>query len=350
MNQKFIREFLLWLAIGGGGLVFCAGIGLGLFWLTSGPQTLVEPTIVPLVFPTRTPALLSATETVQPPSLLPPTPSGQPAGKIVYVCQVFRSSARDQICLMNADGSNQRRLTTNDNARHFYPSLTPDGNSVLFASNMDGVGRYEIYRFDLLTGQLTRLTDGLGVLTAPEASPDGSQIAFTWGDGVSAIRLGLMNADGSNPRVIYSSGWDPTWSPDGSRILFASYVNRVVQLMSIRPDGSDVQQLTQMTGLRGRSDWSNDNAWLVTYSGPSWKRELYLMGIDGADPRQLTPTGGNSQGPSFSPDGQWVAFTAYFDQYGDDNGCEIYIIKIDGTSLTRLTTNEYCDWQPRWGP
>jgi Tol biopolymer transport system component len=74
------------------------------------------------------------------------------------------------------------------------------------------------------------------------------------------------------------------------------------------------------------------------------------MNADGSNSHQLTPSGGNSQGPSFSPDGQWVAFTAYFDKYGDDHGCEIYIIRIDGTDLRRLTNNDYCDYQPRWGP
>jgi tricorn protease len=74
------------------------------------------------------------------------------------------------------------------------------------------------------------------------------------------------------------------------------------------------------------------------------------MNANGSNVRQLTPSGGNSQGPSFSPDGQWVVFTGYFDQYGDDHGCEIYIIRVDGTNLRRLTNNDYCDYQPRWGP
>jgi Tol biopolymer transport system component len=88
----------------------------------------------------------------------------------------------------------------------------------------------------------------------------------------------------------------------------------------------------------------------VTYAGPSWHREVYIMQADGSNTRQLTPSGGNSQGPSFSPDGKWVVFTGYFDNYGDDHGCEIYVIRTEGTDLRRLTNNDYCDYQPRWGP
>ena len=78
--------------------------------------------------------------------------------------------------------------------------------------------------------------------------------------------------------------------------------------------------------------------------------QLPIMNADGSNLHQLSPSGGNSQGPAFSPDGKWVVFTAYFDHYGDEHGCEIYIIRINGTDLRRLTNNDYCDYQPRWGP
>jgi len=303
------------------------------------------------------------TATLSLPTLAPsPTATPDPnipTGKIVYVCQVFRSQASDQICVMNADGSGQLRLTTRDDARHFYPSMSPDGQSVVFVSNMSGtkdsLGNvyYDIYEQDILTGEVTQLTSQLGIITSPEISPDGSQIVFKNSDG-RLNDIWLMNRDGSNPRKIYGSaeaqGWDPIWSPDGSQILFAGYDQYFsVQLYIIDGDGNNVRQVTQMTGLRGRNDWSPQGN-IVTYAGQPWNRELYLMRTDGSDLHQLTPTGGNSQGPSFSPDGNWVVFTAYFDRYGDDNGCEIYIIRVDGMDLRRLTDNTYCDWQPRWGP
>jgi len=99
---------------------------------------------------------------------------------------------------------------------------------------------------------------------------------------------------------------------------------------------------------------------MVTYNGEAWHREVFIFRPDFTDLRQLTPSGGNSQGPGFSPDGKWVVFTSYFDHYSDDLGCEIYIIRVDGTDpstlplvagqdLRRLTDNDYCDYQPRWG-
>ncbi|NOY99889.1 MAG: hypothetical protein GXP40_11940 [Chloroflexi bacterium] len=269
-------------------------------------------------------------------------------GKIVFVCQLFKVKVGDQICIMNADGSDMRRLTSEDYVRHFYPSLAPDGRSVVY-SQFREENVYEIYEMTL-DGQAAPLTDRLGVLTAPEISPDGRFIAFTRWTPTTRYAVWVMGRDGSDPRQVHESGWDPTWSPDGTQILFASDMGGSVQLYVVNLDGSGLRQVTRMDGLRGRSDWSPDGRFMVTYAGTPWHRELYLMNADGSGLHQITPGGGNSQGPSFSPDGEWVTFTAYFDHYGEDLGCEIYIMRTDGSELRRLTDNDYCDWQPRWGP
>jgi Tol biopolymer transport system component len=158
-----------------------------------------------------------------------------------------------------------------------------------------------------------------------------------------------MDRDGTNLRqVVDLAAWDPTWSPDGSAILFASAMNKTSQLYIVNVDGTGLRQVGDFPFLRGRSDWSVRDL-IVTYSGRRWERELYIMNSDGSGQQRISPIGGNSQGPSFSPDGQWIAFTSYFDRY-EVHGCEIYIMRVDGTDLRRLTDNEYCDYQPRWGP
>jgi TolB protein len=252
---------------------------------------------------------------------------------------------------MNADGSGMRRLTNDDTRRHFYASLAPDGQSVLYSSFLEE-NVYEIYRLDLGSGSVDRLTNRLGVLTAPEFSPDGRSITFARGNPrTGAYQIMIMDRSGSDAANIPQvSGWDPTWSPDGNQILFASGPESGTQLFVVSREGRGLRQVSNLPAIRGRSDWSPDGASIVTYSGPSWNREVYIMNADGSNARQLTPSGGNSQGPSFSPNGKWVVFTAYFDKYGDDHGCEIYVIRTDGTDLRRLTDNDTCDYQPRWGP
>ena len=259
--------------------------------------------------------------------------------------------AADQICIMNADGTGYRRVTTEDGFRHFYASPALNANSVLYSAFREQ-NYYEIYELDLIDGSIDRLTNRLGVLTAPEVSPNGESITFTRGSpNTNQLQIWVMDRNGENAdKVSQTLGWDPTWSPDSKQILFASDRDGLVQLFTVDRNGRNLHRVTNLPAIRGRSDWSPDGQFIVTYSGPAWDREVYMMSADGSNLRQLTPTGGNSQGPTFSPDGKWVAFTAYFDKYGDDHGCEIYIIRTDGTDLRRLTNNDYCDYQPRWGP
>ena len=315
----------------------------------STPQLLETPSPTPDVVDvgqaTATPTSLP-TDGVPPPS-----PADGLTGHIVFTCQIFKVQAQNQICIMNADGTGFRRLTTDDSKQHFYPSLAPDGKSAVYSAFVE-TDNYDIFELQLSDGGVSRLTNTYGVETAPEISPDGKSITFArYSTSAGNFQVMLADRNGKNagniPRIV---GWDPTWSPDGKRILFASDMRGSNQLYTVKQDGGDLQVITDLPALRGRSDWSADGRLIVTYSGPAWNRELFIMNSDGTNSHQLTPSGGNSQGPSFSPDGKWVAFTAYFDDYGNDHGCEIYIIRVDGTDLRRLTNNDYCDYQPRWGP
>ncbi len=274
----------------------------------------------------------------------------QPTGKIVFTCQVYKVIASNQICIINADGTGFRRLTTDGNRQHYYPSLSPDGQSVVYAAFREA-NVYEIYEMDLATGDVVQLTNRLGIVNSPDISPDGEAIVFknTTANSNRNLIVG-MDRNGANAHNIPGiTGWDPSWSPDGQYILFASDMDGTVQLYTIRWNGKELHKISNLPAIRGRSDWSSDGRYIVTYSGEEWKREVYIMNADGSNAHVLSPVGGNSQGPSFSPDGQWVTFTSYFDHYGDIHGCEIYLIRIDGSDLRRLTDNNYCDLQPRWG-
>lgn len=320
----------------------------------STPSSFSSPAATELVatpdfnFPTPIAPTLSTSSA--PDTIPSPALGDQLTGHIVFTCQVHKVQALNQVCIMNADGSGWRRLTTDNTRQHWYAALAPEGGSVIYSAFRES-NVHEIYEMTLADGNVTQLTDRLGVLTAAEVSPNGNRITFTRGaPNTLQNQIWIMDRNGDNPgNIPQMLGWDPTWSPDGKQLLFASDREGATQLFIVNANGRGLHRLTNLPAIRGRSDWSPDGSSIITYSGLSWNHELYLMNADGSNVRQLTPTGGNSQGPSFSPDGKWVAFTAYFDKYGDDHGCEIYIIRVDGTDLRRLTNNDYCDYQPRWG-
>lgn len=317
----------------------------------------------PSGFVSPTPAALTATSafdglsTVVPtstsadPNSIPfPSASDGLTGHIVFTCQIYKAQASNQICIMNADGTGWKRLTTDNSRQHYYSSLSPGGASVIYAAFLEE-NIYEIYEMTLADGIAKQLTNRQGVLNAPEISPDGKTIAFMrWTVNSNKYQVWLMNRDGSDPDNIPGiTGWDPTWSPDGKQILFASDTGGSTQLYVVNANGKNLHQVGNLPAIRGRSDWSPQGL-IVTYSGEPWHREIYLMNADGSNAHQISPTGGNAQGASFSPDGQWVVFTAYYDHNNDDHGCEIYVMRVNGADLRRLTDNDYCDYQPRWGP
>ncbi|HEX9029646.1 MAG TPA: DUF5050 domain-containing protein [Anaerolineales bacterium] len=274
-----------------------------------------------------------------PPEL--PTWVTPPPGKIVYVCF---DGKFDQICLMNADGTNQKKLTS-DAATNFYPSLSADGTQIVYSSRR--TGNFEIFSMDLNGKNQQQLTDHIGNLYAPEISPKGNRIIFTAEAGNKQATW-VMRIDGGNPHPLNDTeggGIDPSWSPDGSQISFVSNRDGPNQLYVMEADGSN-QRLIMRAGdlkLGGRNSWSPDGQWITFYAGPDGNHNIYIVNANGKDVRQIT-NGGDNLGPSWSPDGQWITFTSF-----RDGNNEVYVMRTDGSEATRLTFSKQSDWQPRWG-
>lgn len=338
--------------IGCGLVGLCLFLGAIVFISESSAQTL--PTAAPVGSsdsPTQTPTsfvpalgipteiFLPTLETTFPTEAIPsPVPSFRdgppPAGKIVFACYIEQI---DQICLMDADGTGREQVTDLP-ATAFYPSLSLDGETIYFVSKQSG--GFEVYSVNVNGNGLKRLTDGIGSLYAPELSPDGERIVFT----NNRNGLWVMKPDGKNPHPLTDrDDIDPTWSPDGSMIAFASSRAGARQLFVMNSDGSNVRKVTDLNNMGGRSTWSPDGTRLAFYRGPAGDHNIYVVNVDGTGLVKLTD-GGDNLAPSWSPDGNWIAFTSFRDRNN-----EIYIMHPDGTGVIRLTNNSISDWQPRWG-
>lgn len=341
-SKKILSIFdaLLIGGLGCGVIGLCILAGVFVYIWQNPPVPRLNPTqigspvspIVPTSFPDFATPTLSPTII---PSLIPsPIPGSSAGGKIVFTCFIEQI---DQICIINADGTGRRQLT-NLSSTAFYASLAPNGQTIYFSSRHSGT--FEIYSIDINGNNLTRLTQNIGTLYAPELSPDGQRIIFTSnGNG-----LWVMNADGGDPHAItFRDDIDPTWSPDGSMIAFASNRSGQRQLYTAKASGKQVNQVTDLNNMGGRSTWSPDGKRLAFYRGPVGDRNIYIIKIDGSGLERLT-NGGDNLGPTWSPDGEWIAFTSF-----RDGNNEIYKIRPNGTGLTRITNSLTSDWQPRWG-
>lgn len=186
-----------------------------------------------------------------------------------------------EVWVMDADGSNQRRLATGSRA-----DWSPDGRRIAFAA---GQGDTEVHVMNADGSGSVRLTDTPEYSTSPSWSPDGTRIAFTrrepCGTACYDVRLYVMNADGSDlERLSYIEGArDPAWSPDGKRITFAGVGGNNIEIFTVDLEGPAHTQLTDdpesgvMDDFDSQPVWMGDDSVIFTHDpdGPTGEGLCY---------------------------------------------------------------------------
>jgi TolB protein len=166
-------------------------------------------------------------------------PAWSPDGK--QLAAVLTRDGTSQIYLMNADGSNLRRLTASG-AIDTEPFFTPDGQSIYFTSDRGGTP--QIYRMAASGGEPTRITFDGDYNVSPRVSPDGKTLAY-----ISRIsgrfQLVSMDIESKQTQILTDGLRDesPTFAPNGRIILYASDVENRGVLAAVSSDGRFKQRL-----------------------------------------------------------------------------------------------------------
>lgn len=303
----------------------------------------------------------------------PPLHSG--VGRLAFVSQV--GGGTTDIALMPADGAGQINLT-NTPALDATPSWSPDGQHLAFATytnnqwhiaitNLNGVitpvttpgwdptwspdgrrlafvseqaGSDDLYTIRVDGSDLRRLTTTAEREQRPVWAPDGRHLAYTVFRPDEDEAMEVIASDGTHPTRL-GSGYGPAWSPDGRHLAFTS-TSPPYGLVIIQPDGSGMRQLTD--GIH--PTWSADGSH-IAFIGSSEKKSvlgaLKIIRADGSDERLLVDEI-LSFPPQWSPDGQWIVFTAGLPLSYDYTLC---IVNIAGTERTTLANGHDPVWQPR---
>ena len=308
---------------------------ISLFWF-------VRPTEV--VIPTPIQFTPFAADYTPPPTFTPiPKPTDPHGGRIAFTCT---RGDYNQLCMVNRDGSGLTQLTDMD-ASNYYPAFTPDGGSLLFASNRNGA--FDLYLLLFSEKQLFQITENIGNVISPDYSPDGRRIVFANRAGEGSTSIWMVNADGLNPKLVYTGTGDivaVSWSPDGERIAYAMSMGspQEYEIFTMDADGRNHIRISQgLQGIGGSVDWSPDGNFLLLHAGAFGEKEIFKVEVKTGNAIQLTD-GGNNAGASFSPDGLYIVFNSL----RNNDQADLYIMRVDGTNQAQLTNHPEPDWGPRW--
>lgn len=274
--------------------------------------------------------------------------------RVAFVTQ--RDKVDGQIYTMNRDGSDQQRLTYSPTAANLQPAWSPDRRKIAFASNRDG--NFEIYVMDFDGNNQTRITNLPSIEATPSWSPDGSKIVFC-SNRTGSFQIYTMNPDGSaQTRITFGNAIDlyPTYSPDGAKILFQSdRFGSTNQVYAMNTNGTGVTQLT-VAGANSYPNWSPDQQQITFSSTRDGHAEIYRMTVNGSGQTRLSNTANGvvNDMPSFSPDGGLTGAGLPSGQIvfrsNRSGRYEIYVMNSDGTTQTRITTNNTTNYSPAWSP
>jgi Tol biopolymer transport system component/serine/threonine protein kinase len=317
-------------------LIMFAGIA-SLFWF-------VRPAPVAIATPVQFTPFVASEYTPPPVDTAVPRPTSEHGGRIVFTCT---RGDFNQLCMVHRDGTGFAQLT-NMEASNYYPTFSPDGGALLFASNRSGQ-LFDLFLLRFDEKEFIQLTQHVGNVISPDYSPDGRTIVFANRVGEGPTNIWMVNADGLNPRPVYTGVRDivsTVWSPDGQRIAYAMSEGTLQDYAIYIMDANGRNHLRVSRGLRGIGgsiDWSPDGKYLLVYAGPFDNKDIFRIEAGNGDFIRLTD-GGNNAGAVYSPDGRYIVFNSM----RNDDQADLYIMRADGTNQVQLTNHPEPDWGAQW--
>lgn len=227
--------------------------------------------------------------------------------ELVYRGSPTLSGLTFELYTADADGGHVRRVT-NDSWAEEAPTWTPDGRQIVFASNRNDADhdcllppcRMDLYRIAPDGTHLQELTDMPGgIVSFPSVSPDGRTVLFTFltDAGDTALYTVGIDGHGLHQLTAYSAEYfHGHWSPDGARIAFSDngcLTCTGANIWTMRADGTQLLRLTHGNpqGNDYNAQWSPDGAWITLTRETPTDEQVYIVRSTGGGLTKLTQRG-----------------------------------------------------------
>jgi Tol biopolymer transport system component len=355
--------------------------------------------ITPMVDPQPegTPQTTSAARVAAP----SPTPTAEEEANIRPIVFASTRATGDtfDIFLINSDGSGLARLTDDPAADEIQPVWSPDLSQIAFVS--DATGRNQVYVFSLNNYEIAQLTDhpegaiwptwapggdelayivdneardqivvidvssgeqsleqtlAIGDLGHLDWSPDGNRFVFAARPTVQSPDMDIFSIDVAGARLINLTNRPandrfPSWSPDGSRVLFQSDQNGNEDIFVMQANGSLQTPLTSNMADDGEPAWSSGGNRIVFVSDRDGNPNLYTMSDSGADVSALAVVEGRDAQPDWQPDPVQAQEEIAYAGGVLNSLNNVLVVNANGSGLAALTNNTTSDdTMPTWSP
>lgn len=235
------------------------------------------------------------------------------------------------------------------------------GSKIFFVSDRGSGRQKEIWSMDYDGSNQKQLTFYKTITTQPAVSPDGKTVAFVTypqivrgGVTIDGQPQIMMQSVETGRRLTFSNFVSsvvetPEFTPDGQRVIFSTTVDRDPQICISNLNGGNFQRISNVRAIEVSPKVNPRNGSEVLFiSGRSGHQQLWRMNIDGSDPEMLTTGEGDVANPSWSPDGQFIAF-AWTRGYEPGN-FNIFIMSIGKRQPIQLTHGMGRNENPSWAP
>ena len=283
------------------------------------------------------------------------SPAGRAlAGRIALVALALSAAPAAQTANHESDFLSRVRRLTVEGRRAGEGYWSPDGKKLVFQSEREpGNPFYQIYTLDLTTGETTRVSPGYGKTTCSFFRPGSNEIEFasTHHDPKSKqFQQEELDFRASGKQRRYSWDYDPE---------FEIYTYKPGPTPSAPPVYT---RLTNARGYDAEGSYSPDGQWIAFTSmrdaynrtlsteeqkqlevDPSYFAEIYIMRADGSGQKRLTNVPGYDGGPFFSPDGKRIIWRRF-----DTTGliANVFTMNPDGSDVRQITDFGAMSWAP----
>jgi len=241
-------------------------------------------------------------------------PTVSPDGRFLAFAS-NRHSATFDLYLKNVDGTTITQLTS-DPGDDIQPAFSPNGKFLAFASNRNG--NWDVFVLDLARQKSLQITDSPQHDVSPGWSADGLRMVYASRSArTGEWELWLASLQQPGKRLMIGPGLFPRWHPSSNQIAFQRPLNRGQRwfsIWSVQLAGPEIKYPTQLVADR---QW----AAISPCWGPGGRRLAYAT-VDKAAAMSLKPM--------------------------SNRGNQIYVVDADGTGQIRLTDGPGNNWSPCW--